>query len=279
PRKVMPIRGRIDAHDKDQVAFEIESVLHNAGMPEAGSAPIIDRVARAQNPIELNAAIRDGLRSTDGLLARAGITDDALRSKLTRLHVDTHDATQTSVRAALTNQGPTPTPVMINGEAVDVLDPVLVNELAPKFLSLPDAREIRRVTSKYSNLFTRGGLFSTTSGEARMATSVLEGFQNEIWKPLQLMRAAWTVRVVGEEQVRMAAAGYDSMFRHPLSFISMRIGRKGATDISGDLLEDANQFKNAMSRSNGAWVDRAVVPTGVKTTYTKANLVDRDRYL
>src|SRR5690606_13103180 len=88
PRKVMPIRGRIDAHDKDQVAFEIESFLHNAGMPEAGSAPIIDRVARAQNPIELNAAIRDGLRSTDGLLARAGITDDALRSKLTRLHVD-----------------------------------------------------------------------------------------------------------------------------------------------------------------------------------------------
>jgi len=277
PRTVMPQRGQIDAWDKNQVAFEVESFLRNAGAEADYAAPYIDKIARADTPVQVNAAIRESLRGTDGLLVQAGVEDEALRGTLTRLHADTHETVQASVRAAMTNQGPSTAPLMVNGEAVDVLDPVLVSELAPRFLSLPDARAIRRATSDMPNLF-KGALWRKKDFQPRVGWAVVEHLQNDLWKPLQLMRAAWTVRVVGEEQLRMAAAGYDSMFNHPLSFISHRMGRKGNTDIQGELLEEADQFTNAMSRTHGQWIDTARIPTNLKTTFTK-NVHENDRYI
>lgn len=50
--------------------------------------------------------------------------------------------------------------------------------------------------------------------------------QNSIWKPLALLRGAWTVRVIGEEQIRMAMAGYDSIFHHPLRYIAWAAAKK-----------------------------------------------------
>src|SRR5690606_22133316 len=118
-------------HDKDQVAFVMESFLRNAGASLEESAPIVYKVARAKNPIEINAAIRDGLKATYGLLARAGVEDAGLRSRLTQWATETHEAVRATSRAALWHQGPSDAPVMIGGEAGDVLDGVLINELAP----------------------------------------------------------------------------------------------------------------------------------------------------
>jgi len=278
PRTVMPQRGQIDAWDKNQVAFEVESFLRNAGAEPGYAASYIDKIARARTPVQVNAAIRESLRGTDGLLMQAGVEDEALRGTLTRLHANTHETVQSSVRAAMTNQGPSTAPLMVNGEAVDVLDPVLVSELAPRFLSLPDARAIRRATSDMPNLF-KGALWRKKDLQPRVGWAVVEHLQNDLWKPLQLMRAAWTVRVVGEEQLRMAAAGYDSMFNHPLSFISWRTGRKGADEVRpGGLLEEAAQHTNSMSLTHGQWIDTARIPTNLKTTFTK-NVHENDRYI
>lgn len=82
-------------------------------------------------------------------------------------------------------------------------------------VSLPDAREVRRATSDLARLVDNP-FFAKTTG-------VLDTL-NGRWKQLQLARAAYTVRVVGEEQVRLSAAGLDSMFAHPFSYIASLIG-------------------------------------------------------
>jgi len=159
---------------------------------------------------------------------------------------------------------------MVGGEQQWYPGAHLIAEHAPRYITLPDPREIRRYTSRFSNVFTNPAV--------RVPTIVLEALQNEAWKPLQLMRMAWTARVIGEEQIRMAAAGYDSMFRHPLSFIGWRTGRKGATDVIGEQLDESLELKNSLSQIHGGWVDRAIVPTGVKTTYVKGRVDERVRF-
>jgi hypothetical protein len=273
PMRVMPTRGAIDAHDKDTVAWELDAQMRNAGASDASTRAVVDKVARARGPIGLNAAIRDTHTRIDGLLHVAGVDDALVRSKLVRLHDNTHKEVQDTFRAQITEQTPTYRELMVNGTPVQDSGAHLWNELAPQHMSLADARSIRRNVSKYRWALT------SKDGGARLPTLAAEFLINDMWKPMQLIRAAWTVRVVGEEQLRMAAAGYDSMFKHPGSYIAHRIGRKGAGDVKGGVIDEANQFKNAMSQGHGGWADHAVVPTGIKTTYLKGNVHEFDRFV
>lgn len=278
PLSVMPARGRIDAHDPDIVAFEVEATLRNAHAPDATLREAVDRVARADSPIKLNAAIRRAIDDDlDGLLTIAGVEDAEVRSSLTRLHANAHEEASRTFVEATTFQGPTDNPLMVGGEAQWYPGAHLINEHAPRYLTMPEPRAIRRLTSEFPHIAGRN-IFARADGTRRLPTALLEEFQNRLWKPAQLMRVAWTARVIGEEQVRMAAAGYDSMFKHPLSFIAWRTGRKGSIDSVGGMLDEANAWKGAMSGSHGGWVDRAVVPTGVKTTFHKGDLAARERF-
>lgn len=145
-----------------------------------------------------------------------------------------------------------------NGETVPipVKTPHLTTELLDRSIPLPDFREIRRATS---NPAVRGFL---DSGLGRLTTGVLEKYMR-IWKPLQLLRAAWTVRVIGEEQVRLGGAGLDSPFRHPASFLgwlisedNRHLGRiaKGERDVFGNPLGVSDQHHAAMSSRASAWL-------------------------
>ena len=273
----MPSRGPIDAWDKDVVGSEMERWLHNAHADDDTIARHVDRVARAEDPISLNAAIRDSLREADGILDRAGVTDPKLRSQLTRLHSDAHEEASATYRATITDQTPTYNTLNVAGTAVHDAGAHLYIEHAPRYLTLPDARRIRRLTSKYPNIMT--GVKNQAGGELRIPFAAAEAFQNEIWKPFQLVtRIAWPIRVIGEEQIRMAAAGYDSMFKHPLSHIADAFSRKPHADMLGDVVEEGNAFKNSMTATHGGWLDRAV-PVGTKTTYYKANLHEADPFV
>lgn len=145
--------------------------------------------------------------------------------------------------------------VIVAGQSLDLQSPHMMTEYLNSVIPLPEAREIRRATSTLSRLVDNP-MFETTSG-------VLDGLQGK-WKQLALMRGAYTVRVVGEEQIRMAASGHDSMFAHPFSFISALLGdenaaRKMATgkvrqaDVLGDHFSDIDEMKNALVRGQTKW--------------------------
>lgn len=94
----------------------------------------------------------------------------------------------------------------------------LIVEAMNRAVPLPDPRELRRLTSAAplrKLLDSKAGRFVTSAGE-RVTSDVV--------KPLQILRGAYILRVVGEEQARIATAGYSSMTRHPLSYISWALG-------------------------------------------------------
>lgn len=157
--------------------------------------------------------------------------------------------------------------VLVGGERSEVASPFLMTEYLNSVIPLPDAREMRRATS------TLARLVDTTPFE--VTTGLVNSLQG-VWKKLALMRGAYTVRVVGEEQVRMAASGLDSMFAHPLSAISALIadedsvsrfigtGRKRQVDVLGaEFFDDAGEaasveLKGALNQGWAGWVDETV---------------------
>lgn len=94
-----------------------------------------------------------------------------------------------------------------------------------------------------------------TLGQSRMPIAALDWVQDTLWKPSVLLRLAWPIRVIGEEQLRMAASGMESMFHDPLSYISWAIGRKGADDILGTPLDEWQRFSEALTTRTGGWTD------------------------
>ena len=111
-----------------------------------------------------------------------------------------------------------------------------------------------------------------------LLTAVADGYMQRIWKPSVLIRPAWVLRVVGEEQLRMWAADLDNVFAHPLSAFAWIIGRKpqrsrqflqkeremvrddyladtfnlgrGETDIFDESLELAVEHQQALTQSH-----------------------------
>jgi hypothetical protein len=268
----MPIRSPIDVHDKDVVGSQVEKILYNMKATDDEVSRHVSKVARSKNPVELNAAIRGAFRDADGILARAGVDDPRWRDELTRLHKEaTETGSQTWFDSA-TAQRQSFDGINVGGEVQWDASAHLYNELAPRWMSFPDARMARRAVSDHKRIMKAISVQSgARKGQLRLPLAAAEAIQNEIWKPFTLVtRIAWPVRVIGEEQVRMAAAGYDSMFNHPISFLAHTIGRKQ----SGALLDDfgeADAFKSAMSQTHGGWVDRAV-SFGDKHVYTKGRL-------
>ena len=111
-----------------------------------------------------------------------------------------------------------------------------------------------------------------------MLTMIGDGYMQRIWKPSILLRPAWVLRVVGEEQLRMWAADLDNVFAHPFSAFSWVLGRKpsrnakllkgqreklrddyladtlnlgrGGTDIFDETLELSLQHQQALTQSH-----------------------------
>tara|TARA_R100001594_G_scaffold1317_3_gene5549 strand:- start:5283 stop:16076 length:10794 start_codon:yes stop_codon:yes gene_type:complete len=90
-------------------------------------------------------------------------------------------------------------------------------------------------------------------GEAVMMR-YLNKYMTKIWKPFALLRWAWTLRVVGEEQVRMWTEGLDSMFRHPISYFAFWVGDNAPMNALNGNMNNALKWKLAMSKGHGGYI-------------------------
>jgi hypothetical protein len=92
-----------------------------------------------------------------------------------------------------------------------------------------DYRQLARLTQppllKWVNTLPYVGIAQKT-GQPNGYAAVLDGFMNRVWKPSRLLRLAWPLRVVGEEQFRVAATGFDSAINHPLSYVALVMGTR-----------------------------------------------------
>ena len=159
--------------------------------------------------------------------------------------------------------------IVIDGKTYVNPDPHLLTEFINRTIPLPDPAQLAKAMNSVSIMRAKApGLFKNVpkSIEQGRMSKVIDSYYSDFWKPFVLLRGAWLLRVVGEEQLRMYTRGYDNIFSRPLSILSLSVLRKadaketkrwtqkGVTfnDIKGNPLEEAIEWQSASSRRYGA---------------------------
>lgn len=251
--QMMP-EGHIDSTDVDQAVTEIDRYQRLLHVPAAVRSQVNSRMATAVTPSDKMGVATDLFRAVNAHIKGGGLKTEA-SNKLTRMFENSLtemrkyyvDAVGDDVLVDFTTVG---------GKNVPTLSPHLPIETLHRDIPMPDVRELVRglgTINRQDKLF--GPTASKVLGaNANLTDYVLSPFMEKVWKPQVLLRGAWTLRVVGEEQIRMAAAGLDSMFKHPLSAIAVATGRKGNMTLTDDAagLDELTEFTEALSRRGGA---------------------------
>lgn len=143
--------------------------------------------------------------------------------------------------------------ILSTGDAIVSPNPQLISEYLQRAIPLPDARELRKAMSDIRRVLNYteydGKLKKWWLRDMKKAQGTalelnenalqrsLDWYNQKLWKPMTLLRVAWPVRVIGEETLRIGAAGFDSLINHPIRAISWMI-----TD------PDANAFTKVANR-------------------------------
>lgn len=198
----------------------------------------------------------------------------AARTKLTRMYEDYERELRVYAIDAIGKDAKVPGAI-IDGQGNPVPTAHLFVEYVNGSVPMPDARELRRATSDYARLVRKTDLGRATYD----GLNALADFTTQqAFKPLVLLRGAWTVRVVGEEQIRLAASGLTSMFAHPFSHVALAMGKKGGRDIKGDALADAEELQQALSRGRGIAGDTRVVRSPHRTVLNRNDPAHQERF-
>jgi hypothetical protein len=206
--------------DGAQSVEQLDRTLVNANLDRARMAEWNGKLARATSNEQRRSIILDAMSEVqEHLLTQRGVTKENA-SKLTKAFRGQDDTMKSFVGDELTSDTPVPW-IEMNGQQYRIPKPFLLaennNEYLPNF-SRDNIAEIRRVTGKFGSVLNHPGV---TVPERALK------FVNDRWKESALLRGAYTVRVVGEEQVRMAASNLTSFANNPLSAIAWIVGDNG----------------------------------------------------
>lgn len=143
-----------------------------------------------------------------------------------------------------------PIPIARDHELLESLDNVS---------HLPDTREVRRITTP-----SKAGHAVYNSDAWKSSVSGLDRLMGTLWKPLNLIRPALAVRMVGMESAKMAANGLEAPLAHPLTLINMmfhsdlpgasklrnlmNVEQRGLETLgAGEIMADGHAFHSAQS--------------------------------
>ena len=246
----LPRAGYVSAHNIDEAIPSVRSYMINSQVPSHRRAEIMDEVGRLRDGdvTGFNIAMKRVYQATDEVVDAERIRKGQDPLNLTQRFGDIWDDFSIDGVAyyvdEMGNSAPFPgvKRATINGRTVDLPTAQLQAEMVEQTVPLFDIRQIRRATSSYGKMLDTPGV-----DQSLMA---MDAFMSHVWKPMALARPAWPVRVVGDEQLRMAVHGMDSVFRHPMSWLAWATGRKG------DLPEDTAR---ALARQNADEAERLML--------------------
>ena len=143
--------------------------------------------------------------------------------------------------------------------------PQLLTELINRNIALPDPTELSKTISYIGTL--KNKLPEGFGAGTDITGKLMDKYYTQFWKPFVLLRGAWTVRVISEEQLRLWARGYKGIASNPLSWIALKVAGLGGADaakvrrwtaknvtfkdIKGDILKESDEWKRASSRAFG----------------------------
>jgi hypothetical protein len=137
---------------------------------------------------------------------------------------------------------------LVDGSKTKIPAYRLSTEMIQNSIPLYDPRDVIKVTSKVQRKLLKNKSLDEFKSKTKVEgfNLYLDKYISKVWKPLVLIRAAWTVRVIAEEQIRMAAAGYDT-FVNPKSWIAYMTGKssKGEANLLLEKFPELNkEFRN-----------------------------------
>ena len=116
--------------------------------------------------------------------------------------------------------------ITLKGEQVTLQGPHLGSELLNSTIYLPPTKEILSLTSKLS----KSKILGKSTEYADIAI-------NDFWKKLVLVRPAYVIRNIAEEQIRVFGTGHISFFNNPGTALAMWLGR-----------EDGNALRRTLNK-------------------------------
>lgn len=215
--------GKLDLNDPTAAVEEFDRLQRTAkidhGVISANNEAMANHLVKGDRMAAKRLMYEQFWGGNDGVLAKHNVLPEVRR----KLGKQLADFDEMATRRFIMEDGTkTATPVLLNGGKVNPLT-------SPGFLAAGTddvinfdrnaVRNIRRATSFAPGL--------TTSRPWAMSVTQLDNLMTDLWKPMQLIRGAWTTRVVGEEQLRMSVAGESSIFKHPMSHLSWMLADDG----------------------------------------------------
>lgn len=268
----------IDLEDTDEALSELDDVLVNLNHDldyRDKALRNFQTIFDADLPRDIKFEnLQQGVRAIhQTALRKSGIEDKYINAILDKITINSRELKDVFVD----NDGiPGYARPLMDGEtAVDVMNGTelhILEDMVDSTMLLPDPRELRNGVTKMGKVMRIAGLVRPDLSPGAMIQTA--DWFNKWWRTTALLRGAWTARVVLEEQVRMAAAGYSSVASHPAEYLSMLWGKSLPTGRSLDtfLLDEwstFDEFAAAHSRMGGGWANDPIRMAKSSKVWTK----------
>jgi len=265
----------VDSGQLDDAVTNIKMWLDQTALDSLTKNQILDRAIRLKDgdQTELFNVIKDMVRSTaDDLVENGGVAKEAADDFAQLFEGYLPEMRKYFVDAVTGNNVANPGakfgPITVDGKTFVNPDPHLITEFINRSIPLPDPGQLAKALNSVSLMRMKApGLFKDINKSINKGkmSALIDSYYSDFWKPFVLLRGAWLLRVVGEEQLRMYTRGYENIFSRPLSLLSLSLLRKADateakrwtqkgvtfTDLKGDPLSEAIEWQAASSRRFG----------------------------
>lgn len=206
----------LDPNNLPEATRALDNYFINAKVDREDRLFHVGRLARTTGPAEFFDVVDKSLGAiTKHLIVNEGVDPDVARSMLTWKRNNMKELSIFHMDAAGNKVETVPT-VIVDGKTIAGVPSMLPSEYLNRAVALPDYREIRKYASALTTLRTNGVVDFGVSG--------LDFIFGRVWKDMALFRAAWTVRVLADEQLRLGA----TFGGNPIEMIRWAIGNRGA---------------------------------------------------
>lgn len=239
---VVPTGRAIHASDKDALIDAIYSYGRISNVAESKLDELADIVAMTDDASEAGYTASGKLFDE---IYKANVTNPSLSPELleevTRIFRN-GTSEMGSYWASRHAAGAKLDIIDVKGKKVTITGPHLDSEYLNSTVYFPDARELLDAISIVNKLKFAGR-------SAEQIKEALDVATNVIWKRIVLVRPAYILRNIAEEQIRVLGTGHISFFNNPVTALGMWLGRDGGPAWRA-LLNKFDPFKHTVMGDN-----------------------------
>lgn len=252
----------INIHDREELLRSVEDFGKAADLPKDVLDNLIDEIANAQS------------NSVAGYAASVKLLDAVFAAKADKIPANMKEAfdnyttafkesaeQMSSYWATRHAQGANLKYMMLNGESVILPGAHLDSEFLNSTIYMPPVAELLKMTSKVAK-------YPVTAWSRKVGDTLI----GDYWKTIQLVRPAYIIRNIAEEQIRVGAVGHASFFTRPGMALAMWLGKEDGPWVRR-LLKQFDTYSNTVFDESFSTGDEAAdilnetVAHGMKNSY------------